>query len=251
MNKKLLILLGLMPFMSAAQAPIFSSGMTIVAGGASDSPVGEDVQNIIDGSVNTKFLDFDYYDGMEFTVSIGTPAIATSIEVTTANDAEGRDPMNYEILGSNDGSGFTSIATGSIACDFTRYFTRTFSFSNSVSYTHYRVLFTNQCSSENSLQVSEVQLFGNVLNVEESALNETDFSIYPNPSKGNFNVKQNGIKNIDRVVIVNTVGEIVKEVVNPNQVSDFEIRTENIASGIYFVKVFSGELSNLRKLILN
>lgn len=114
MKQKLLLVLTLIAFSANSQTtPIFNSGMSIVSEGSTSSPSNEEVWQIIDGDAFTKFLDFDYSDGMEFTVDLGgTPAIATSIEITTANDADGRDPMNYEIFGSNDGSAFTSVATG-------------------------------------------------------------------------------------------------------------------------------------------
>ncbi|WP_298395115.1 LamG-like jellyroll fold domain-containing protein, partial [Flavobacterium sp.] len=141
-----------------SQAPIFNSGMSITSIGSVSSPAGEEVFRIIDGSVATKFLDFNINDGFGFTVFIGTPKIATSIAISTANDASGRDPINYQILGSNNGSTFTSVATGTLACVGTRFFTRTFTFSNTVAYTYYRVNFIGTCG-ENILQLSEVQLF--------------------------------------------------------------------------------------------
>jgi len=142
--------------------PIFNPSMAIQPFGDVDSPGNEQYFNIIDGNIGSKFLDFMSYDGFGITVDLGgDSAIANSIAITTANDASGRDPQNYEVLGSNDGVNFTSIATGNISCIDDRYFERSFSFSNSNSYKYYTVNFTNQCG-DSMFQLAEVQLYGSV-----------------------------------------------------------------------------------------
>lgn len=252
MKQKLLLVLTLIAFSANSQtSPIFNSGMSIVSEGATSSPFNEEVWQIIDGDAFTKFLDFDYMDGMEFTVNLGgTPAIATSIEITTANDAEGRDPMNYEIFGSNDGSVFTSVVTGNIPCDFNRYFARSFSFANTTSYNYYRIRFTNQCSSENSIQIAEVQLFQTVMGVEDLISESKEVVLYPNPSQGSFFIKQNISGSIDRVEIVNAVGAKVKALTFEKGMSQIVVNTENMSKGVYFARIHSGDKSVVKKLIL-
>lgn len=252
MKQKLLILSLFTALFASAQTPIFNSSMSISENGYVDSPSGEEVWNIIDGDQYTKFLDFEYYDGMEFTVDLGGNAMAaSSIEITTANDFEERDPMNFEIFGSTDGTTFTSIASGTIACDYNRYYSRTFSFSNTAMFGYYRILLSNQCGFGNSIQISEVQLYQTVMGVSDSVFNSDSVLLYPNPSNGNFLVKQNGINNIDRILIVNAIGEIVKDVVPAITANEIAVNTENIVSGVYFVKIFSGEQNVIKKLILN
>ena len=86
-----------------AQTPIFTSGMAITGFNSVNAPAGEPLVNTIDGT-NNKFLDFDEFDGMGFSVDLGgLSRIATSIEVTTANDSPGRDPQTYEVFGSTNG----------------------------------------------------------------------------------------------------------------------------------------------------
>ncbi|MBZ9632551.1 HYR domain-containing protein [Salegentibacter sp. LM13S] len=153
------------------QTPIFSPGMNISVTGGVSSPSGEDVSKIIDGNNNTKFLDFNYSDGMGFTVYMGgTPYIAASIEITTANDSPNRDPQNFQISGSNDGSAFTSVASGSIPCISSRFTKRSFSFSNTNAYKYYKIIFTTQCGLDNSLQVAETQLL-------EAKVNQTPVAV--------------------------------------------------------------------------
>ncbi|WP_422104842.1 HYR domain-containing protein [Winogradskyella sp.] len=138
---------------------------TAVNFGTVSSPSGEAVQNVIDQNSSTKFLDFDAFDGIGFEVDLlGVSKTAVAIEIVTANDAPERDPTDYEIFGSNDGVSYTSIATGSIPCISDRFFSRTFSFTNTTGYTIYRVNFTGTCAASTINQIADVQLFETVGN---------------------------------------------------------------------------------------
>ena len=110
---------------------------------------------------SAKYLDFNGADGMGFTVDLGGESkIAQSIEITTANDSPDRDGGQYEVLGSTNGTEFTSVATGSIPCVSTRHFTRQFNFENSTAYSHYRIILSERCGGGNDMyQVEEVQLY--------------------------------------------------------------------------------------------
>lgn len=186
MKKMLLLVAILFSFMANAQDPIFTPSMSITSYGIVDSPIGEEVDKIIDGDINTKFLDFELNDGMGFTVDLGGLSYtATSIEVTTANDFEVRDPVGYEVFGSNDGITYTSIASGDIPCISDRLFTRTFDFVNDISYMHYRVDYTDACDPTGgtgipSIQVAETQLYETILGINDNTL-FTPFTLYPNP----------------------------------------------------------------------
>lgn len=128
--------------------------------GSVNSPGAEGVQNVIDQNSNTKFLDFNAGDGIGFEVDLlGVSHTAIAMEFVTANDAPERDPDAFEIFGSNDGTNFTSITTGTIPCIATRFFARTFSFSNTNGYTYYRVNFTGTCGTSSINQIADVQLF--------------------------------------------------------------------------------------------
>ena len=88
MKTKLLFAFLLLSVFGFAQDPIFDPTMTITSHTVTSSPVNEEVDKIIDGDQFTKFLDFDFNDGMGFTVDLGGVArTASSISMTTANDA--------------------------------------------------------------------------------------------------------------------------------------------------------------------
>ncbi|WP_298897334.1 HYR domain-containing protein [uncultured Psychroserpens sp.] len=162
MKKKLLFaLLFLFSIPVLLAQGIFDSSIhTAVNFGSVNSPGGEAVQNVIDQNSNTKFLDFNAFDGIGFDIDLlGDSKIAVAIEFVTANDAPERDPTDYEVFGSNDGTSYTSIATGNIPCISDRFFPRTFSFTNTTGYTYYRVNFTGTCAASSINQIADVQLY--------------------------------------------------------------------------------------------
>ena len=148
-------------------SPAFNQGIfdasvhTAVPYGDVNSPPLETAQQVIDQDPDTKFLDFNILDGMGFEVDLGEGGAktATSITIVTANDAPERDPVDYEIFGSNDGIEYTSIATGDIPCVTERFLARTFAFTNETAYTIYRVNFTGTCGPSTINQVADVQLW--------------------------------------------------------------------------------------------
>ncbi len=165
MKKTLLFLLLVYTGVSFTHAQgIFDDSVhTATNFGSVNSPGGEAVQNVIDQNSNTKFLDFNAFDGIGFQVDLlGVARTAIAMEFVTANDAPERDPTNYEIFGSNDGTNYTSIATGSLPCISTRFFSRTFSFTNTNAYTYYRVNFTGTCGASSINQIADVQLFESI-----------------------------------------------------------------------------------------
>lgn len=83
----------------------------------------------------------------------------------------------------------------------------------------------------------------------EETSNNSSFQLNPNPSTGNFTIDFERIIMKGKVEILNILGEniFVKNISNePEKV----IYLKNISSGIYFVKVFDGEKSYCKKLIV-
>jgi len=144
---------------------------------ANYSPCGELPPLAIDDNVNTKYLNFggNFDPGEEPSGFLVTPldgaSIVTGMTFTTANDAEPRDPVAFELSGSNgtiDGP-YEVIAAGDIV-DFAQEaawprFTKNATpimFANGTAYAHYRVLFPalRDTASANSMQIAEVELLG-------------------------------------------------------------------------------------------
>lgn len=146
-------------FQLQAQGIFDASIHTAVGFGSVNSPIGEGPQQIIDQNPNTKFLDFNNFDGMGFEVEIGESVTASSIRIVTANDAPERDPTEVEVLSSPDGATYVSLATITIPCIADRFLARTFQFENTTAHRFYRINFTGNCNPSNIIQVADVQLF--------------------------------------------------------------------------------------------
>ncbi len=139
----------------------------------SDWPGNEAPPLAIDDNTGTKYLHFKGFSqptGFQVTPS-KSQSIVTGMSFTTANDATERDPISFELYGSNDSidGPFTLIASGDIV-DFNLEaawprFTineTPISFDNDTPYDHYQILFTavRDAAAANSMQISEVELFG-------------------------------------------------------------------------------------------
>lgn len=251
MIKKLPILLLMLNFSMNAQEPLFDASSSISSYGYVYSPSGEEYYNIIDGDIETKFLDFSYSDGLGFTVDMnGYQTVATSMDFTTANDSPERDPTIFEILGSNDGTYFTTITTGDIYCDPERFYTTSYTFDNTEGYSYYRFIFSEQCNTiEAMIQIAEVQLFGTALGREDFLKANSLIEMYPNPSKGNFVISSKGNLAIENVHITDAMGKEIKNI-DFQASSTQEISMEGAASGVYFVKIDTGESSIVKKMVI-
>ena len=136
-------------------------------------PGGELPNLAIDNKVNTKFLHFkgeNQSTGIQVTPAAGM-TIVTGLTLTTANDSAPRDPITYEVFGSNgsiDGP-YKRFAAGVIfdfagAEEWPRFTMNAteISFDNDVIYSHYQVMFTmvRDFASANSMQIAEIELLG-------------------------------------------------------------------------------------------
>ncbi len=256
MKKVVFFLSILVCFIANAQDPIFNSSMTITTYGVVDSPIGEEVDKIIDGDVNTKFLDFVLSDGMGFSVDLGGDSyMAKSIEITTANDFEVRDPMNFEVSGSNDGTTFTSIDSGEIICVTDRLFTRSYDIINDESYSFYRINYTNACDPSGgtgipSIQIAETQLYTELLGVSDTDFSNK-FTLFPNPNNGSFKLNYSGTEPLTNVLVIDINGRIIKQIDVNGLVTEKEIILDQVNSGIYFISISTQNNTTNQKLIIN
>ncbi len=85
--------------------PINLAGATITNPGGS-SPAGEGAANLIDGSVQTKWLDFNKGGAV---IGFPAPVRVDAYRFATANDAPERDPANWRLEGSDDGLRWTIL----------------------------------------------------------------------------------------------------------------------------------------------
>ncbi|MDT8301245.1 MAG: LamG-like jellyroll fold domain-containing protein, partial [Sedimentisphaerales bacterium] len=138
-----------------------------------DWPGAETPDLATDDNTGTKYLHFKGETeptGFQIAPASGS-SIVTGLTLTTANDATERDPISFELSGSNDSidGPYTLIASGDIV-DFAQEtaisrFTMNstaITFDNNVAYAYYQVMFptVRDPGSANSMQIAEVELLG-------------------------------------------------------------------------------------------
>ena len=164
-NASILIVLGsILAFSSQVQAGrdvtqpgddiigVPNDGLRIPGDNAFGWPATELPKYIIDDQILTKYLHFKGETeptGIRVTPSVG-PTVVTGISLTTANRRDERDPIEWELSGSNDSiSGpYTLIASGTIddfagATLWPRHTKNEtpITFANNVEYKHYQLMF--------------------------------------------------------------------------------------------------------------
>jgi hypothetical protein len=147
-----------------------NDGVT-TGGGDNGWPAAETPDLAFDDDVTTKYLHFKGEvepTGLRIEPASG-PSVVMGLTLTTANDAVERDPVSFEISGSNDSidGPYELIASGDIV-DFAQdeawpRFTMNatpITFGNNVAYKYYQIMFptVRDPASANSMQIAEVEL---------------------------------------------------------------------------------------------
>ncbi|MBW8684154.1 discoidin domain-containing protein [Chitinophaga rhizophila] len=102
------------------------------------SNANETSGKLIDNNVNSKFLLFNFstlWAQLEF----ATPQTTGAYTLTSANDGPERDPKNWTLEGSDNGSDWTVLDTRTDQSFGSRFLTVKYTFSNQVAYKFYRL----------------------------------------------------------------------------------------------------------------
>src|SRR5688572_4490367 len=142
----------------AQLADVTQPGDTIV-GTSANTPPSETVANAIDNQP-TKYLNFDRLNtGFTVTPRVGL-TVVQMLTLTSANDAPERDPVDFTLEGTYDGSNFTAIASGPVPAFTNRYHKVAVAFSNNIPFIAYRLIFPNVVGGTCCMQIAEVELLG-------------------------------------------------------------------------------------------
>ncbi|MBK7999073.1 MAG: HYR domain-containing protein [Verrucomicrobia bacterium] len=128
---------------------------------SNNSPGSEGVANAIDNAP-TKYLNFDIVNtGFTVTPAVGD-TVVSGLTLTSANDAPDRDPADYTLEGSLDGTTFFPISSGTVPAFPTRFFKNYIFFpENNRAFKTYRLIFPNtQGNSTCCMQIAEVEFLG-------------------------------------------------------------------------------------------
>ncbi|MBL7154578.1 MAG: hypothetical protein ISS79_12755, partial [Phycisphaerae bacterium] len=168
-------------FLMLMAAPLFGDALlapgdfiiAVDADSASSSPANETVDHAIDGVIQ-KYLNFgEENSGFIVTPSLGA-SVVDSFQITTANDANDRDPASWQLYGTNDlilsadhsagdGESWTLIDSGSVSLPVERNTIGPMvSVNNATIYTSYKMLFptVKNAAGANSMQIAEIQFHG-------------------------------------------------------------------------------------------
>jgi hypothetical protein len=141
-----------------AGSDITNYGGTLTAQYQTGSPSGEDYTKVIDNSTSTKYYTAHAAAWIRFQPT--TSNVVVKYTITSGNDVPARDPKNWTLQGSNNGTSWTTLDTQSNQTFATRLLTKTYTFSNSTAYAYYRLNIT-AVSSGSVMQMSEWELFRN------------------------------------------------------------------------------------------
>ncbi|WP_449354257.1 GH92 family glycosyl hydrolase [Virgibacillus natechei] len=124
-----------------------------------ENPPRETKDKLIDRDVNSKWLIFEETAYIE--LELEEPDAVIKYALTSANDFPGRDPKNWELLGSNDGEDWTTLDTRTDEEFDDRHQTKIYEFENTIEYSHYRVEITAN-NGDSSIQLSGIAISNGV-----------------------------------------------------------------------------------------
>jgi predicted alpha-1,2-mannosidase len=91
------------PKRSGIAGDVTDKVVAVRASGENDG-AGEVKENLVDGSAQTKWLEFGYAGDSWVELELSEAVTLHSYALTSANDAAGRDPKDWTLRGSNDGT---------------------------------------------------------------------------------------------------------------------------------------------------
>lgn len=120
----------------------------------------ESVEKLIDNDPGTKYLGVNASGGW-VQYQTASAYVVNQYTLTSANDAEERDPLSWTLQGSNDGSSWATLDSRANENFPYRYQKRRFDITNSTAYRFYRLNLLQ--NSSNLFQLAELELFTNNL----------------------------------------------------------------------------------------
>lgn len=117
----------------------------------------EGSSKVVDGDYNTKFLVFGYTPDLWIQLAFAAGHVAGAYTLTSGNDSPERDPKDWTLTGSNDGSIWTTVDSRSGESFSGRNQTKRYELDNTMPYTYYRLNITAN-NGDGLFQMSEWRL---------------------------------------------------------------------------------------------
>jgi hypothetical protein len=122
--------------------------LTVLAENTGGPGAGEGSPKLVDNDINTKYLFFDWpavlaaNGGSWFKLQYATGVKVEAYTFTSANDGSTRDPKDWKLQGSDDGSAWTDLDTRSGEQFPNRFQTKRYEVTTPGTYKYYRIFMT-------------------------------------------------------------------------------------------------------------
>jgi hypothetical protein len=103
---------------------------------------GEGSPKLVDANLDSKYLINPYANNLYMQISFKTAQRVASYKLTSANDAPGRDPKDWKLQASNDGTTWVDLDTRKGETFDARGLTKRYDFTNITDYKIYRISVT-------------------------------------------------------------------------------------------------------------
>ncbi|WP_328354691.1 GH92 family glycosyl hydrolase [Streptomyces sp. NBC_00445] len=131
--------------------------VTDVRASGENTGAGEVKENLVDGEPSSKWLTFAPTGWAEF--DLDAPVKVVTYALTSANDHDERDPVDWTLKGSTDGTNWTTLDTRTGETFAERFQTKTYDIpeANVAEYRHFRLDVTKNNGASDALQLADVQ----------------------------------------------------------------------------------------------
>ncbi|GGU80955.1 alpha-1 2-mannosidase [Lentzea flava] len=129
----------------------------VLAVNGENAGAGEGKAELVDGSLSTKWLVFAPTGWVTFDFSKHGAQTIKKYSLSSANDAAERDPRDWTLQGSNDGTNWTVLDTRTGENFPERFQTKVYDIASPASYLHYKLDITANHGA-NIVQIAEVEL---------------------------------------------------------------------------------------------
>ena len=126
-----------------------------VVANSENSGAGEVAGNLVDGNVASKWLTFTPTGWARFTFN--EPVAVKRYAMSSANDAPERDPKDWTLRGSNDGTTWAPLDARTGEAFAERFQTKTYDLANTEAFKHYQLDVSATAGGVNLIQLAEVQ----------------------------------------------------------------------------------------------
>ncbi|MDF2188400.1 T9SS type A sorting domain-containing protein [Paraflavitalea sp. CAU 1676] len=200
----------------AGTVDITDDGGILDAQYTSGSPAGEEFTKVIDNNNATKYLTPNCSAWIRYTAT--NNYIPKGYSIVSGNDFPDRDPKNWTLQASTNGSTWVTLHTVTNEFFPGRGQEKVYTFNNTNTYKYYHITFT--CKTGSTLQVAELKIYGvqqpsllargstqpsEIVVAQNEALAASGIKAFPNPVSGRLTIT--GLKDARMIALYDIHGK--------------------------------------------